>query len=109
LYSTEEGKQAFKKSYTIAWVQYKKKFITNPILREYLNDNSALNSLSIIQQPQGTNFRVTREQWAELKKYPQISDFTRAGMMEDSEQIDWKNPDSHLSLIKNQNTLDRIN
>lgn len=69
LYSTEESKQVFKRSYIGAWVQYKKKFIDKPILREYLKDNPVLKNLSVIKQPQGTNFRVTHEEWEELKKF----------------------------------------
>jgi len=72
LYSTEEYKQSYpisQKPCTRAWVQYKKKFIEKPILKEHLKDNSVLKNLPIIRQPQGTNFRVTKEEWEELKKF----------------------------------------
>ena len=51
-----------------------KEFIDKPILKEYLRDNPTLKDLSVIRAPQPANFRVTQEQWQELKQlYPILS------------------------------------
>jgi MoxR-like ATPase len=39
-----------------------------PILRSDLVDHPVLKGLQVITAPQGSNFRVTDEQWAEIKK-----------------------------------------
>lgn len=39
-----------------------------PLLRERLLENPVLNGLSVITAPQGSNFRITDEQWSELKR-----------------------------------------
>ena len=52
-----------------------KEFIDKPILKEYLRDNPILKDLSVIRAPQPANFRVTKEQWQELKQlYPALND-----------------------------------
>jgi len=49
------------------WLKYEQKFVNKPILKEDLINNNILKNLSVIKSPQGTNFRVTKEQWEELK------------------------------------------
>lgn len=53
---------------TRVWVKYTKKFIDSPISKEQLKTNDILKNLSILRHPQGTNFKVTKEEWEELKK-----------------------------------------
>ncbi len=71
LYSTPEYKEAFpvvNKPCIRVWCRYNKKIIDRPVLRDKIKDSPILKSLSIIRQPQGTNFRVTKEQFEELKE-----------------------------------------
>jgi DNA-directed RNA polymerase specialized sigma24 family protein/predicted RNA-binding protein with PUA-like domain len=42
------------------------KLIKSPLLREEIIQDSLLKSLSIIASPQGTNFKVTKEQWQRI-------------------------------------------
>lgn len=53
-----------------------KDFSNTPIFKVQLIENKILKELSIIKRPfEGTNFRVTKEQWQELKRlYPILSD-----------------------------------
>ncbi len=54
-----------------------RELIDKPVLKEYLRDNPILKILSVIRAPQPTNFRVTKEQWQELKRlYPLLNDAT---------------------------------
>lgn len=52
-----------------------KEFIDKPILKEHLRDNPILKDTSVIKtRGRGTNFKVTKEQWLELKRfYPILS------------------------------------
>jgi len=51
-----------------ALVTYSKKMIDDPLLKDDLKHHPTLKNLSVIKQPQGTNFKVTTEQWLALKK-----------------------------------------
>lgn len=42
---------------------YKTKLVDNPLLRQEIQDVSELKNLSILKQPQGTNFPVTEKEW----------------------------------------------
>lgn len=44
------------------------RILNRPILKSELLDNPILAETHVIKSPQGTNFRVTHEEWAELKK-----------------------------------------
>ena len=59
-YSSDEGESA------IPWRLTGK--LDKPILRQDLIDHPVLKGLSVITAPQGSNFKVTVEQWAELRK-----------------------------------------
>jgi len=43
--------------------KYRLKLVNNPIMRAELKSISELQSMEIFRQPQGTNFRVTNEEW----------------------------------------------
>jgi hypothetical protein len=44
-------------------IHYKLKLINNPILREELRSNPALEKMEIFRRPIGTNFKVTKDEW----------------------------------------------
>jgi hypothetical protein len=43
--------------------KYRLKLVNNPIMREELKNIPELQNMDIFKQPQGTNFRVTSEEW----------------------------------------------
>jgi hypothetical protein len=43
--------------------KYRLKLVNNPIMREELKSIPELQNMNIFKQPQGTNFRVTSEEW----------------------------------------------
>ena len=47
-------------------LKIEQRFITQPVLKTHLLDVPTLRNLMVVKQPNGTNFRVTAEQWAEL-------------------------------------------
>jgi hypothetical protein len=49
-----------------AWIEYSKVFIEKPLLQEECNRDKTLLDLQVFMNPQGTNFRLTAEQWYRL-------------------------------------------
>jgi hypothetical protein len=43
--------------------KYRLKLVNNPIMRAELKSIPELQNMEIFKQPQGTNFRVTNEEW----------------------------------------------
>ena len=71
-FSTPEYLKEFpiiSKPCTRVWVKFNKILVDNPILKENIRSDKALRNLSVIKQPQGTNFRITEEQWEAIQKY----------------------------------------
>lgn len=52
----------FQEKYS-AFVEYFKVCLENPLLQDECNQNSALSGMQVFMNQQGTNFRLTREQW----------------------------------------------
>jgi hypothetical protein len=46
-----------------AWVEYSKLCLEKPLLQEECRQDRALLGLQVFMNPQGTNFRLTTEQW----------------------------------------------
>lgn len=49
-----------------AWVEYYKICIEKPVLQEECNRDKILLDLQVFITPQGTNFRLTAEQWSRI-------------------------------------------
>lgn len=71
-YTTPEFKKKFlDDNFSCPFFQCRliKELIDKPILKEFLLNNVILKNLSVIKRPfEGANFRVTKEQWDELKE-----------------------------------------
>jgi hypothetical protein len=49
-----------------SYVEYSKIFREKPLLQEECNQDKVLLSMQVFMNPQGTNFRLTAEQWERL-------------------------------------------
>lgn len=78
----------------IAW-----KEIALTQLQKYLSDKND-NELAVTISEQDELLYKEKQPTAHRKHYPKSEPIS---------SIDWKNPESHLSRIANQNTLDRVN
>ncbi len=71
-YTTPEFKEKFPdENFSCSFFQCRliNEFIDKPILKEHLLDIMILKDISVIKRPfEGANFRVTKDQWDELKK-----------------------------------------
>ena len=59
----EEGEKVLPR----AWVRYERVFLERPLLKAFIECDPDLWNLSILQQPRGTNFPVTDDEWRALE------------------------------------------
>lgn len=51
------------------YIEYKYKFLENPILKKFLEIDPQLWNLKILSFPRGTNFPVSEAEWQSLQKW----------------------------------------
>lgn len=51
-----------------AYVEYNKVYIENPLLQEECKEDNILLEMQVFAKPQGTNFRLTPEQWQRIEE-----------------------------------------
>lgn len=51
-----------------AYAEYFKTFLDNPLLQEQCHRDPALKGMQVFINPQGTNFRLTYEQWERIQE-----------------------------------------
>jgi len=79
-----------------------------PILRTDLLDHPVLKGLSVITSPQGTNFRVTDEQWAEIQQILDGVGDESHGSQDDLSLADIATHIANQGLIISERTLRRF-
>lgn len=52
-----------------ALIRFTKKLLETPLLRETLKQDPILKSLSVIRQPNATNYKVTPQQWQRVEEW----------------------------------------
>ena len=55
----------FQEKYS-AYVEYSKVCLEKPLLQEEFNRDKVLLDMQVFMNPQGTNFRLTEEQWSRI-------------------------------------------
>ncbi|MGE5637716.1 MAG: hypothetical protein ACM3WQ_03320, partial [Chloroflexota bacterium] len=49
-----------------AYVEYDEVYLENPLLQEQCREDNVLSEMQVFVKPQGTNFRLTPEQWRRI-------------------------------------------
>lgn len=67
-FPNKEDIKKFERSHSI-YVEYSKLCLEKPLLQRKCSENKILSGMQIFMNPQGTNFRLTPEQWDQLLDY----------------------------------------